>query len=113
MKSLIVLVLLLCCTVALADPWAVSDPQCRYNGVNDCAAGYEVSSDGQSWQAAGSADVGTDQIRLEHDLAGTSFGAHEFRFRAVNPWGHSSDVPFAFAAGVPLPPAGITTVAQP
>ena len=105
---------LLLVSFAWAQPYVVSDPQCKYNGSNDCAEGFEVSTDGgNTWQPSGAIDVGADQIRLSHDLVGTTDGAHNIQVRAVNVWRASDPVPFGFTAGAPSQLNGLRITDQP
>ena len=112
-------IVLLSAAVSWAQPYLVSDPQCKYDGVRydgtkGCAAGFEISTDaGGSWQPAGSMDVGTDKIRLSHDLVGTADGTHNIQVRAVNVWGDSKPVPFDFSAGAPSALNGLRIDHQP
>ena len=116
MKRLTVIVILMLafCSWAHADIRLTSNPQCKFDGTNNCAAGYEVSTDaGKTWIAAGAQDVGTDQIRLWHSLEGIANGNHKYQIRAVNVWGESAPVPFDFRAGPPSKPGGIQLVDAP
>ena len=109
MKRLILIMLIIALPgVAFSDPHLVSDPQCKSKGHDDnCASGFVISVDGgQSWAAAGSQDVGTDDIRVYHDLDGIAKGQHDYQVKAVNAWGESAPVPFLFTKGVPSPPTG-------
>ena len=113
-------IVLLSAAVSWAQPYLVSDPQCKdgctncSDGVHGCAAGFEISFDaGANWQTAGSMDVGTDEIRLSHDLVGTAAGDHSIQVRAVNAWGDSAPIPFDFTAGAPSALNGLRIDHQP
>ena len=51
-------------TSAHAAPFLVSDPQCKYEGSNDCAESFMLTKDGTVWVEMELQDVGTDEVRV-------------------------------------------------
>lgn len=106
-KIIALLIVLLFPLVVFADPYLVSDPQCKFQN-DGCANGFEISWDGGiTWQAAGAQDTDPNQIRLYEDLAGLDVGTYNIQARAKNPWGVSSAVPFSFTKQLPQSPINI------
>ena len=107
MAGIMIAVIFIFAYLASAAPFLVSDPQCKFDGANNCALEFQISKDGVIWFVADSQDIDTDQIKLHHDLAGEPDGNNDWKVKAVNAWGSSTPVPFVFIKGVPSAPNGI------
>ena len=112
MKLLIIIAGLLIAGSAFAGPFLIADPQCKFDGDNGCAAGFEMSLDGVAWESMGSQDVDTDKIMIHHDLAGFPEGINNVQVKAVNIWGESDPVPFSFTKSVPSTPTNIAVLPE-
>jgi len=95
-------------SVAFSSPFLISDPQCKLENDNGCAAGFELSlDDGATWGVMGSQDVGADKVMIHHDLGGFPEGMNNIQVRAVNLWGESATIPFSFTKSVPSAPTNM------
>ncbi|KKL80640.1 hypothetical protein LCGC14_2002770 [marine sediment metagenome] len=91
--------LLFLVSIALAQPFLVSDPQ---TGAEE----YVVTIDGVE-DISPAQDLGNGTVRLYHDMAGVSDGLHNVEVKARNMWEDSLPTPFAFTRTPPGAPAGI------
>ena len=101
---------ILCLILAVmvnSEVFLITDAQSKFNNDGGTLR-YEVSFDnGQNWINADSENLNDNKIRLKHSLGSVPIGSHVMQVRAVNPWGVSSAVPFAFTKELPQSPTNI------
>jgi hypothetical protein len=92
---------------AQAGPFLVSDPY-PASGAQPDSCSYQEGT-----AAAVVVPVAKDAAGLPYcrfDLAGVTRAAHSYQVRALNAWGQSDPVPFAFSAAGPGAATGLRVI---
>jgi hypothetical protein len=89
-----------------ANPFVVSDYQ-QYNEQSG-VMGYKISFDnGATWEECGNQQNLDGQIRVAHDLEGTTTGEHNILVKAYNLWEETDSVPFDYERQSPQLPTNM------
>jgi hypothetical protein len=92
---------------AQAGPFLVSDPW-PASGAQPDSCSYQEGAAAPVVVPVAKDSAGLPYCRF--DLAGVTRAAHSYQVRALNAWGASDPVPFAFSAAVPGAATGLRVI---